>query len=220
MLLDSTHQTTEKDYGLIHVDRSLIVVDKPTRLLSVPGRGEDKQDCLIVRLQKEFPDALIVHRLDYDTSGLLVLARGKTMHRALSILFQERSVTKRYVAVVMGIPREERGQIDLPLIVDWPRRPLHKVDLELGKPALTHYEILTRDPANNTARLALTPETGRTHQLRVHMQAMGHPILGDPLYADGLALTRADRLLLHAQQLAFVHPITGKSMSFTSQEPF
>ena len=220
MLLDASHRTTEKDYALIHVDRSLIVVDKPTRLLSVPGRGPDKQDCLITRVQKEFPDALIVHRLDYDTSGLLVLARGKTMHRALSILFQERHVTKRYIAVVAGIPAEERGQVDLPLLVDWPRRPLHKVDLALGKPALTRYEILVSDPDNNTARLALIPETGRTHQLRVHMQALGHPILGDPLYAEGIALTSADRLLLHAQQLAFVHPITGKPMSFTRQEPF
>ena len=220
MLLDASRRTTEKDYALIHVDRSLIVVDKPTRLLSVPGRGPDKQDCLITHVQKEFPDALIVHRLDYDTSGLLVLARGKTMHRALSILFQERHVTKRYIAIVAGIPAEERGPVDLPLLVDWPRRPLHKVDLALGKPALTRYEILVSDLDNNTARLALIPETGRTHQLRVHMQALGHPILGDPLYAEGIALASADRLLLHAQQLAFVHPITGKPMSFTRQEPF
>ena len=142
------------------------------------------------------------------------------MHRALSILFQERHVTKRYIAIVAGIPAEERGQGDLPLLVDWPRRPLHKVDLALGKPALTRYEILVSDLDNNTARLALIPETGRTHQLRVHMQALGHPILGDPLYAEGIALASADRLLLHAQQLAFVHPITGKPMSFTRQEPF
>ena len=220
MLPESSHQSTEKDYALVHVDRSLIVVNKPTRLLSVPGRGPDKQDCLITRVQTEFPDALIVHRLDYDTSGLLVLARGKTMHRALSILFQERLVTKRYVAIVAGLPVEERGQIDLPLIVDWPKRPLHKVDFALGKPALTRYEVLARDPENNTARVALIPETGRTHQLRVHMQALGHPILGDPLYAEGAALKQADRLLLHAQHLAFVHPITGKSLSFTSPEPF
>ena len=220
MLLEPAHQSTEKDYVLLHVDRSLIVVNKPTRLLSVPGRGPDKQDCLIARVQTEFPDALIVHRLDYDTSGVLVLARGKNMHRELSILFQERRVTKRYIAVVAGLPVEERGLVDLPLIVDWPRRPLHKVDFALGKTALTRYEVLARDPEKNTARLALTPETGRTHQLRVHMQALGHPILGDPLYAEGTARNQAERLLLHAQHLAFAHPVTGKSLSFTSPEPF
>lgn len=210
----------EKDYSLIHVDRSLIVANKPTRLLSVPGRGPEKQDCLVARLQVEFPDALIVHRLDYDTSGLIVLARGKTMHRELSILFQDRRVQKRYIAVVDGKPAEECGQVDLPLIVDWPNRPLHKVDFELGKPALTLYRIITHDAASNTTRVALTPETGRTHQLRVHMQALGHPILGDPLYASSEAPTKADRLLLHAEYLAFAHPVTGKALSFTCDAPF
>ena len=207
-------------FKLIHADRALLVVSKPHRLLSVPGRGEDKQDCLIGRVQSEFPDALIVHRLDFDTSGLLVLARGKDMHRRLSILFQERAVDKRYVALVNGRLLPESGEVDLPLIVDWPNRPLHKVDFEIGKPALTFYQVLDHDTGRNCSRLSLTPETGRTHQLRVHMQALGHPILGDPLYASGDALTKADRLLLHAEYLAFAHPVTGKALAFSRTAPF
>ena len=205
---------------LIHVDRSLIVVDKPVRLLSVPGRGPDKQDCLIACLRDEFPDALIVHRLDYDTSGLLVLARGAKMHRAMSLLFQERRVEKRYVAVVEGRPAKDEGEIDLPLTVDWPNRPLHKVDFEHGKPALTRYRVLGHDDARHTSRVALVPETGRTHQLRVHMRSLGHPILGDPLYAHEDARSRADRLLLHAEWLAFTHPLTGRRLAFSCAAPF
>ena len=212
--------TPEKVFSLIHVDRSLIVANKPTRLLSVPGRGPDKQDCLVSRIQTEFPDALIVHRLDYDTSGLIVLARGKAMHRALSILFQDRFVTKRYVAVVDGKPEPESGEVNLPLIVDWPNRPLHKVDFEIGKPALTLYRVLGYDPGQDCSRVALTPETGRTHQLRVHMQSLGHPILGDPLYADEKARAKSDRLLLHAEYLAFTHPVTEKALTFTCDAPF
>lgn len=208
------------DFTLIHADRSLIVVDKPTRLLSVPGRGPDKQDCLVARLQVEFPDALIVHRLDYDTSGLIVLARGKAMHRELSILFQSRRVEKRYVAVVDGKPEKESGEISLPLIVDWPNRPLHKVDFEIGKPSLTRFQVTAYDAEKHASRVSLVPETGRTHQLRVHMQALGHPILGDPLYASGDALTKADRLLLHAEYLAFAHPVTGKALAFNRAAPF
>ena len=211
---------SRKDFILIHIDRSLIVVDKPTRLLSVPGRGPDKQDCLVTRLQVEFPDALIVHRLDYDTSGLIVLARGKAMHRELSILFQERRVEKRYVAVVEGKPEQECGEIDLPLIVDWPNRPLHKVDFEIGKPSLTRFQVTAYDSERHTSRVALVPETGRTHQLRVHMQSLGHPILGDPLYADEKAREKSDRLLLHAVYLSFVHPVTKKVLCFSCDAPF
>ena len=211
---------SRKDFILIHIDRSLIVVDKPTRLLSVPGRGPEKQDCLVARLQVEFPDALIVHRLDYDTSGLIVLARGKAMHRELSILFQERRVEKRYVAVVDGKPEKEFGEVDLPLIVDWPNRPLHKVDFEIGKPSLTRFQVTAYDAERQATRVSLIPETGRTHQLRVHMQALGHPILGDPLYASGDALTKANRLLLHAEYLAFTHPVTGQALAFNRTAPF
>jgi tRNA pseudouridine32 synthase/23S rRNA pseudouridine746 synthase len=213
-------ETPEKDFSLIHVDRFLIVANKPTRLLSVPGRGEDKQDCLISRIQVEFPDALIVHRLDYDTSGLLVLARGKEMHRRLSILFQSRKVDKRYAAVVDGQLELSSGEVNLPLIVDWPNRPLHKVDFETGKPSLTLYRVLSYSPETHSSRVELTPKTGRTHQLRVHMQALGHPILGDALYADPAARAKADRLLLHAEYLAFSHPESEEHLNFSCAAAF
>ena len=209
-----------QEFCLIHADRHLLVVSKPSRLLSVPGRGEDKQDCLINRVRNEFLDALIVHRLDFDTSGLLVLARGKDMHRRLSILFQERQVTKRYVAVVAGRPQPEAGEVNLPLIVDWPNRPLHKVDFAAGKPSLTFYRLLSHDENADRSRLELIPATGRTHQLRVHMQALGHPIVGDPLYAGETPRETADRLLLHAEYVAFEHPVRRKPLAFTSPPPF
>ena len=209
-----------KKFSLVHVDRSLIVANKPTRLLSVPGRGPDKQDCLVHRIQVEFPDALIVHRLDYDTSGLIVLARGKPMHRELSLLFQNRAVEKRYIAVVAGRLYPEEGEIDLPLIVDWPNRPLHKVDFTDGKPSLTRYCTIMYDSREDCSRVSLTPETGRTHQLRVHMHALGHPILGDPLYADEKHKAKANRLLLHASHLSFAHPITGKALCFSCDADF
>lgn len=208
------------DFTLLYADASLIVANKPSRLLSVPGRGEEKQDCLIRRVQTQYRDALIVHRLDFDTSGLLVLARGKAMHRALSILFQERQVEKRYVAVVDGRLENDTGEVNLPLIVDWPNRPRHIVDFNIGKPSLTRYQVLTYDAETHTTRVALTPETGRTHQLRVHMQALGHPILGDTLYATEQALAKADRLQLHAEFLSFSHPATGKILRFDCPAEF
>ena len=208
------------EFTLLYADSSLLVANKPSRLLSVPGRGAEKQDCLIRRVQTEYPDALIVHRLDYDTSGLLVLARGKAMHRALSILFQERQVEKRYVAVVDGRMDNEAGEVNLPLIVDWPNRPRHIVDFSMGKPSLTLYRVLAYDAAGHSTRVALTPETGRTHQLRVHMQSLGHPILGDTLYATEQALAKADRLQLHAEFLSFAHPETGETLSFDCPAEF
>jgi tRNA pseudouridine32 synthase/23S rRNA pseudouridine746 synthase len=201
-------------FALIHAERALLVVAKPSGLLSVPGRGADKADCLITRVQQRYPDALIVHRLDCDTSGLLVVARGKEMHRRLSIAFQARAVAKRYVAVVDGKLAPESGEVCLPLLVDWPNRPLHKVDYENGKPSLTLYRVLSYDPASDTTRVELVPETGRTHQLRVHMQALGHAILGDSLYAGPAARAKASRLLLHAEHLAFAHPETGAELRF------
>lgn len=210
----------DQGFSLIHADQALIVASKPSGVLSVPGRGKDKQDCLIRRVQIDYPDALIVHRLDFDTSGLLVLARGKEMHRRLSMLFQNRLVEKRYVAVVRGELAESSGEVRLPLIVDWPNRPRHRVDFETGKPSLTRYRVLSYDPAEQCSRLELIPETGRTHQLRVHLQALGHPILGDSLYADPVAQGKADRLLLHAEYLAFPHPANGENLSFNSIAPF
>jgi tRNA pseudouridine32 synthase/23S rRNA pseudouridine746 synthase len=211
---------TPQGFTLIHADAALLVVNKPSGLLSVPGRGVDKQDCLIKRVQEDYPDALIVHRLDFDTSGLLVLARGKAMHRCLSMLFQERQVDKRYLAVVAGELAQDCGEVFLPLIVDWPNRPRHKVDFATGKPSLTRYRVLCHQAAEQCSRLELTPETGRTHQLRIHMQAIGHPILGDSLYADEASLAKADRLLLHAEYLAFAHPESGEPLNFDCPAPF
>ena len=219
-LLTPSLPATVQNHAVLYVDDDLIVVDKPTRLLSVPGRGADKQDCLIARVKIDYPDALIVHRLDFDTSGLVVLARGKVMHRRLSIAFQEREVDKRYVAVVDGKMMAANGEVNLPLLVDWPNRPLHKVDFDNGKPSLTRFRRLAYDAATQSTRVELIPETGRTHQLRVHMQALGHVILGDPLYAEGEARGKADRLLLHAEFLAFNHPQDGRRLEFSALPPF
>ena len=213
-------ETSPPEFSLLYDDTALLIVNKPTRLLSVPGRGEEKQDCLIRRVQTRYPDALIVHRLDFDTSGLIVLARGKQMHRCLSILFQERQVEKRYIALVDGQLRPSCGEVNLPLLVDWPNRPLHRVDSENGKPSLTRYRVLDYLPEQDASRVELIPETGRTHQLRVHMQALGHPILGDPLYAPPPARAKAERLLLHAEYLAFSHPENGKRLTFTAPAAF
>ncbi len=195
-------------------DDHLLIVNKPAGLLSVPGRGEDKQDCLSARIQQLFPDALVVHRLDMATSGLMVFARGEAMQRELSQMFREREVTKRYVALVAGVLEHEVGEIDLPLIVDWPNRPKSKVDHESGKPSLTRYRLLGIEDGDS--RVELEPITGRTHQLRLHLASIGHPIIGDTLY-DGRS---AERLMLHATRLAFDHPITAKPLYFESDAPY
>lgn len=204
---------------LVAVDASFIIVNKPAGLLSVPGRGDDKQDCQIHRAQREFPDALTVHRLDMSTSGLLLLARGIEMQRQLSAIFRERQVDKTYLAVVAGRLANKAGSIDLPLITDWPNRPRQKVDFDIGKPSLTRYRSLGYDATSDTSRVALTPVTGRSHQLRVHMAALGHPILGDELYG-GEHQARASRLLLHATMLAFPHPIGGELLRFDCPPAF
>lgn len=194
---------------LMHVDAQRIVVAKPAGLLSVPGRGEHKQDCVSARLQAEFPEALIVHRLDQGTSGLLVFARGLPMQQALSDAFARRLIDKRYEAVVAGRVERDAFEIDLPLIVDWPNRPRQKIDPERGKPSRTLVHVLHRDDAADQTRVALTPITGRSHQLRVHLLAAGHPILGDALYAPPEVLARAPRLLLHAREL-HLPPLLGE----------
>lgn len=204
---------------LIYSDKFLLAVSKPAGLLSVPGRGEDKADSLASRVQSEYPDALVAHRLDRDTSGLLIFPRGAKMHRQLSMMFEKREMQKRYVAVVLGKLEQLQGEIDLPLIVDWPNRPRHMVDAATGKPAQTRYQVLSCDAAANTTRVALEPITGRTHQLRVHMSAIGHPIVGDSLYG-GNADGHAGRLLLHAHTLNFIHPVSGRTMELVSPLPF
>jgi len=206
--------------GLVYVDEQLLVLDKPAGLLAVPGRGEDKQDCLSARAQALWPDALVVHRLDMATSGLFLMGRGLHMQRVLSRAFAERQVGKRYEALVaghLGVPGEQ-GMIALPLMRDWPNRPRQKVDLALGRPSETLWTVLATE--GDRTRLALEPVTGRTHQLRVHLQAIGHPILGDALYASSEVERRAPRLLLHAGVLRLTHPATGEPLEFTSAVPF
>ncbi len=207
----------------LYVDDTLLVIDKPSGLLAVPGRGADKQDCLSTRVQARFADALIVHRLDMATSGLIVMARGPAAQRALNKAFAAREVKKRYVAVVAGrleAQPEGWGLIDLPIIVDWPNRPLRVVDRQLGKPSLTRWRVLGTDEAGTRTRVELEPVTGRSHQLRVHLRELGHPILGDALYAPPDVQARAGRLLLHACSLHFAHPLTGESLAFESPAPF
>lgn len=211
---DATPYLPPADRGLIIVaeDEFLIVAAKPAGLLSVPGRGEGKADCLVARVQAVYPEALIVHRLDLGTSGLLVFGRGAEMHSKLSKAFMERRVDKGYVAIVAG-QAPEVGLIDMPLITDWPNRPRQMVHAEWGKPSRTEFRRLAYDPTSDTSRVALTPITGRSHQLRVHLAAIGHPILGDDLYGPA-HLHRASRLLLHAADLAFEHPVSGKPCAF------
>ena len=205
----------------IHEDEHLLVLDKPSGLLSVPGRGPDKQDCLASRVQALYPEALVVHRLDQDTSGLLVMARGIEAQRRMSRLFETRQVHKRYVAVVAGqparspqaLPPDAEGwrTIDGPILLDWERRPLHIVHPD-GKSARSRWRVLQ---CSDTATLVeLEPVTGRTHQLRVHMHSLGHPMLGDTLYAPAPVRALCPRLMLHAQSLGFTHPFTGEALDF------
>lgn len=204
---------------VVHGDEALVAVDKPAGMLSVPGRGEDKQDCASARVCNKFADALIVHRLDMATSGLLVFARGSQAQRRLSIAFASREVRKRYIAVVHGLMANDRGEIALPLAADWPNRPLQKVNFAAGKPSLTRYVVLERNESTSTTRVELEPITGRSHQLRVHLLAIGHPIVGDALYAPEQD-DQAKRLLLHACELLLPHPTTGTVLKLHSDVPF
>lgn len=205
---------------VVFVDEAIVVLEKPSALLSVPGRGPDKQDCLSARVQRQFADALVVHRLDMATSGLIVMARGAPAQRTLSDAFANRMVAKRYEAVVHGEVLAAPGAwqtIDLPIAVDWPNRPRRIIDHEAGKASLTRLQVGHYDPLRNVTHVVLEPLTGRTHQLRVHMQAIGHPILGDHLYAPPGIAALSERLLLNASDLTFAHPITGRTMRFSCQ---
>ncbi|MBS0341223.1 MAG: RluA family pseudouridine synthase [Proteobacteria bacterium] len=212
---------------VIHESADLLVLDKPSGLLCVPGRGADKQDCLSARAQQRWPDALVVHRLDMATSGLVLMARSLEMQRALSQAFAEQRVDKRYEAVVDGVlPHDGEAdgsgwhEIDAPVAADWPRRPLQRVDPVNGKPSLTRWRVNTPLPRLHATHLELAPRTGRTHQLRVHLAHIGHPILGDALYGSEEVQARAPRLLLHAARLALVHPLSGEPLSFQSPAAF
>ncbi len=202
---------------ILHDDHEVILVDKPSGLLSVPGKGEHLADCLIARVQAAFPMALLVHRLDRDTSGVMVFALTPHAQRHLGLQFEKRQTKKTYVARVWGEMTEKTGTVDLPLIVDWPNRPRQMVDPENGKQAVTDWRVVRAK--NGESRVRLMPRTGRSHQLRVHMRALGHPILGDPFYAEGAA-RNYPRLMLHSETLQFRHPDGGQGMRITAKCPF
>lgn len=213
--MQSEYTPPDTPLSVIHADHELVAVDKPDGLLSVPGKGAHLADCLLVRVQAAFPTALLVHRLDRDTSGVMVFALTPHAQRFLSKEFEDRRARKTYVARVAGVLSSKTGAIDFPLIVDWPNRPRQIVCHETGKPSLTEYRVLKA--ANTESRVRLWPRTGRTHQLRVHMLALGHPILGDPLYAPDPNLAR---MMLHAEELRVSHPESGRGMSFRAKAPF
>ncbi|NNE58669.1 MAG: RluA family pseudouridine synthase [Hellea sp.] len=203
---------------IIHQDDDILLVDKPSGLLSVPGKGDEHKDCLETRLRDIYPELLLVHRLDHPTSGIIIFARNKHAQRHLGLQFEKRQTEKRYIARVWGQVDGASGHVNLPLRCDWPNRPRQMVCFEHGKSAQTDWELMERN--DQSSRLALYPKTGRSHQLRVHCQAMGHPILGDSFYASGKALEAAKRLQLHAEQLKFRHPVGGAWMSLTAPCPF
>jgi tRNA pseudouridine32 synthase / 23S rRNA pseudouridine746 synthase len=194
---------------ILHHDEDLLIVNKPAGLLTVPGKGPAKQDCMINRVLNANPNARVAHRLDQGTSGIVIFPLSYLCLRALTKQFEARAIHKHYVAVVAGLVAQDEGEIQLPLMCDWPNRPLQKVCFESGKAAHTRYTVLTRDTINQTTRVLLEPVSGRTHQLRVHMLSLGHPILGDQLYSPADIQAQAPRLLLHAQQIHFMHPITN-----------
>jgi tRNA pseudouridine32 synthase/23S rRNA pseudouridine746 synthase len=206
------------DLPIVYSDASVIVLDKPTGLLTVPGRGPMNQVNLAAQVQRRFPDALVVHRLDRDTSGLVVMARGYESQRHLSRQFERRLVAKRYIALVEGCPQTAFGRIELPIRKDFERPPRHCVDHALGRAAITDWRIVARDPART--RLELVPVTGRSHQLRIHLTEIGHPALGDSLYGSDETFTTVNRLMLHASRLTLVHPTTGQQVTWVSDCPF
>jgi len=202
---------------ILHRDEDLIVVSKPSGLLSVPGKDPSHQDCLEMRVKSLFNNALLVHRLDMDTSGVMLFAGNPNAQRHLGLQFEKRQLEKSYEALVWGEPEDE-GVVELPLIVDWPNRPLQKVCYETGKAALTHWQLIEK--YRFSSRVRLIPKTGRSHQLRVHMKAIGHPILGDRFYADGDALVASQRLSLHSRSIRFRHPTGGEWVEFEDPTPF
>lgn len=210
---------TEPWLYILYQDEHIMVVNKPSGLLSVPGRAPEHHDSIMARIQQQFPQAESVHRLDMATSGVMVVALNKPAERELKRQFREREPKKSYIARVWGHLEKDDGMIDLPLICDWPNRPKQKVCFETGKSAQTEYQVLSRDP-NNSTRVLLTPITGRSHQLRVHMLSLDHPILGDRFYAHDEARAMADRLQLHAQELLITHPFFNTPMHFRCEPDF
>lgn len=217
MAVSSEYTPPDDPIEVLHEDHEVVVVNKPAGLLSVPGRGAHLADCLITRVQVAFPQALLVHRLDRDTSGVIVFGLTPHAQRDLSMQFQNRITRKTYVACVEGCLEPKTGTVEAPLIVDWPNRPRQMVCYETGKPALTDWRVLKS--SDTETRVRMFPKTGRTHQLRVHMLSLGHPILGDPLYAVGAA-REFDRMMLHSEELRINHPDSGQGIKFRSKAPF
>ena len=215
--MSDDYDPPQEPLRILHNDHQVLLVDKPSGLLSVPGKGEHLADCLIARVQAAFPMALLVHRLDRDTSGVMIFALTPHAQRHLGLQFEKRQTKKTYVARVWGEIAEKTGTVDLPLIVDWPNRPRQMVDHENGKQAVTDWRVMRSK--DNETRVRLMPRTGRSHQLRVHMLALGHPILGDPFYAQGEARNHP-RLMLHSETLQFRHPDGGQGMRITAKCPF
>ena len=202
---------------VVYEDAHVVAVNKPTGLLSVPGKGEHLSDCMLSRVMVAFPEALLVHRLDRDTSGVMVFALTPHAQRSMSMQFEARRTKKAYVACVAGEVQESEGEIDLPLIVDWPNRPKQMVCHDTGKPAVTKFKRVS--VTDDQSRLRLFPKTGRSHQLRIHCLAIGHPILGDPLYSPE-TVPDFPRLLLHSEELRINHPESGKGLRFRTKCPF
>ena len=203
---------------ILYIDEDVLVVNKPSGLLTVPGKELKHHDSLELRVKIEYPNSFLVHRLDMDTSGVIIFALNKSTQRSLNLQFEKRIVKKLYEARVFGNIKEDNGFIDLPLIVDWPNRPLQKIDAKEGKSALTHWQVLDRE--GDVTRVALMPETGRTHQLRVHMMSLGHTILGDRFYGNVAEINLANELQLHAKDLMIIHPKNGKKITFKAPLPF
>ena len=210
----------ENGFTVVHEDEWILVLDKACGLLAVPGIGEEKRDCLATRVAAKFPGARIVHRLDRDTSGLMVMARDAHSHRHISRQFETRGVEKRYAAIVAGCPGKDEGTIDLPIAKDLLNPPRQRIDEEHGRPSVTNWRVVERLADPTRARLVLHPITGRSHQLRFHLLVIGHPILGDDLYAPDDVRAMAPRLCLHAAHLSFVHPSTREPVAFDSPAPF
>lgn len=211
---------TTEPYDVLYQDDVLLVVNKPARLLTVPGRHPDNADCLISRVQREFPTASVVHRLDYDTSGIVVLPLTRRVLSDISKQFQARTIAKHYVALVAGIVSPVRGKINLPIAADNDNRPLYKICEQTGKPSLTEYYRLAVDNQTKQSRLQLTPVTGRSHQLRLHMLSAGYPILGDTLYAPAEISALTPRLMLHAWQISLIHPLSGQTLDISAEPDF
>jgi len=215
--MESDYNPPQDPLEVLHEDHEILVVNKPAGLLSVPGKGAHLADCLLTRAQEAFPTALLVHRLDRDTSGVMVFGLSPHAQRHLGLQFEKRQVKKTYVARVWGQLSPKSGTVDLPLTVDWPNRPRQKVCHETGREAVTDWRVLRQNAGES--RVRLMPRTGRSHQLRMHMLAMGHPILGDPLYATGAA-AQHPRLMLHSEELRLRHPDGGAGMRFRAKPPF